>query len=119
MQAELYEDARGGSPVRDFIRDLDARAHSNKQAKLLLKQVRIGVERLEDSGLLAGMPHVEPLRDGICQLRPGAYRITLFHWHGDIYVLLHVFRKKTERTPDREIEEAKRLQTDWIARNGP
>jgi len=118
VQVELYEDVRGRSPVGEFIQDLDTRAKSNKQARTLYKQVRLSIERLEDAGALAGMPHVEKLRDGISQLRPGDYRITLFHWHDDIYVLLHVFRKQTGRTPDHEIEEAKRLRTDWIARNG-
>jgi hypothetical protein len=34
------------------------------------------------------------------------------------YVLLHQFRKKTQKTPRREIEKAKAERDDWISRKG-
>lgn len=36
----------------------------------------------------------------------------------DAYVLLHQFRKKTQKTPRREIEKAKAERDDWISRKG-
>lgn len=36
----------------------------------------------------------------------------------DTYVLLHQFRKKTQKTPRREIEKAKAERDDWISRKG-
>ena len=36
----------------------------------------------------------------------------------DTYVLLHQFRKKTQKTPRREIDKAKAERDDWIARKG-
>lgn len=35
----------------------------------------------------------------------------------DTFVLLHHFRKKTQKTPRREIEKAKAERDDWVARN--
>ncbi|MFA6848656.1 MAG: type II toxin-antitoxin system RelE/ParE family toxin [Lachnospiraceae bacterium] len=34
----------------------------------------------------------------------------------ETYVLLHHFRKKTRKTPHREIERAKAERDDWIKR---
>ncbi len=36
----------------------------------------------------------------------------------DTFVLLHHFRKKTQKTPQREIEKAKMERDDWITRKG-
>ena len=36
----------------------------------------------------------------------------------DAYALLHQFRKKTQKTPRREIEKAKAERDDWISRKG-
>jgi phage-related protein len=43
----------------------------------------------------------------------------LFFFHrNNTYVLLHHFRKKTQKTPRREIERARAERDDWIARKG-
>ncbi|MBR1629751.1 MAG: type II toxin-antitoxin system RelE/ParE family toxin [Lachnospiraceae bacterium] len=34
------------------------------------------------------------------------------------FVLLHHFRKKTQKTPKREIEKAKTERDDWVSRKG-
>ena len=46
--------------------------------------------------------HLRPLRD----------RILFVAWHNGSFVLLHVFMKKTQKTPPREIEQAKRELAD-------
>ena len=35
-------------------------------------------------------------------------RMLFFYWKDDTFVLLHYFVKKTQKTPDREIEQAPR-----------
>jgi len=37
---------------------------------------------------------------------------------GSIFILLHRFVKKTDKTPPMEIDQAKRLLADYIERNG-
>ncbi|MFM9278074.1 type II toxin-antitoxin system RelE/ParE family toxin [Paenibacillus jiagnxiensis] len=63
------------------------------------------------------MPHSRRLRGGLYELRPDPYRIPFFRWQGK-FVLLTVFRKSTQRTPDREIERAEARMKDWISRFG-
>ena len=36
----------------------------------------------------------------------------------DTFVLLHHFRKKTQKTPKREINKAKSERDDWVSRKG-
>lgn len=58
------------------------------------------------------------IEDDIGELRPGNNRIFYFYFKNDTFVLLHQFRKKTQKTPQREIEKAKSERDDWISRKG-
>jgi phage-related protein len=71
-----------------------------------------GTSKLWD---LAQTNHLE---DDIWELRPGNNRVLYFYHKDDTYVLLHQFRKKTQKTPRREIEKAKAERDDWISRKG-
>ena len=52
----------------------------------------------------------------IWELRPLRDRILFVAWVNGSYVLLHQFVKKTQKTPAREIEKAKREFADLIER---
>lgn len=58
------------------------------------------------------------LEEDIWELRPGSNRVLYFYHKDDTYVLLHSFRKKTQKTPRREIEKAKAERDDWLTREG-
>ena len=60
------------------------------------------------------MKHIE---DDIWELRPGNSRVFYFFYGEDgKFVLLHHFKKKTQKTPRREIERAKAERDDYKAR---
>ncbi|MBQ6259576.1 MAG: type II toxin-antitoxin system RelE/ParE family toxin, partial [Lachnospiraceae bacterium] len=40
-----------------------------------------------------------------------------FYWKDNTFVLLHYFVKKSQKTPKKEIEKAKRNRDDWLKRN--
>lgn len=61
------------------------------------------------------MKHLE---GKLWELRPLRDRILFVGWVGGDYVLLHVFMKKTQKTPVREIEKARRELEDLIERGG-
>lgn len=46
------------------------------------------------------------------------YRVLYFYHRDDTFVLLHLFRKRTQRTPRREIERARAERDDYLARYG-
>ena len=56
------------------------------------------------------------LEDGIWELRPGNNRVFYFFYENNTFVLLHQFRKKSQKTPKREIEKAKSERIDYFSR---
>ena len=65
-----------------------------------------------ESGFRAGQPYIKHLDAEIWELRPLRNRILFVAWLDGSFVLLHHFVKKTQKTPRREIEKAKRELQD-------
>jgi len=74
------------------------------------------VKVLSEHGTQAGEPYIKHLDGEIWELRPLRDRILFVAWVNGNYVLLHQFMKKTQKTPAREIEKAKRELADLIER---
>ena len=55
-------------------------------------------------------------KHNIWELRPCSDRIFFVAWVNDTYMLLHVFQKKTQKTPEREKEQARREVKDLMER---
>lgn len=74
-----------------------------------------------EQGRALGMPFSRHLDDGIFELRTAQgsdiTRVLYFFVAGGEIVLTHGFVKKTQKTPAREIERAKRMREDWRSRN--
>ena len=99
---EFYEDSNSRSELWDFLESLRVKAATNKDARIQYKQISLYIQLLED--------------DDIWELRPGNNRVLYFYFQNDTFVLLHQFRKKTQKTPKREIERAKAERDDYLAR---
>lgn len=117
-KVELYFDEKGRCPIREFLQELNERAKTNKDARVQLKQLLYSVERLKQSGTRAGKDITKHIEGDIWELRPGNNRVFFFGWKGNTFVLLHSFRKKSQKTPQKEIDQAKREMEDWIRRHG-
>lgn len=111
----FYTDSNGCSPVGEYLQALQN--DSGKQARTQFDRIGRYLEQLSLKGTQVGMPFVRHLDGEIWELRPMRDRILFFAWTNGSYVLLHVFMKKTQKTPPREIERAKRELKDWIERN--
>ncbi len=92
----------------DLITKLEQKAERNKDARIQLRQIMFHIDLLTDLGTRCSNEYVEYIRGDIWQIRPGNNRILLFSWKNNKVVLLHSFRKKTNKTPTREIERAER-----------
>lgn len=112
----LYEDRRGRSDVREFIKDLRLKSYSNKDARINFNKVVAYIDLLTEYGTRIGEPVVKHLDEKIWELRPLANRILFACDEGDELVLLHQFRKKSNKTPRSEIEKAKREIEDYRRR---
>ena len=113
---EFYETQNGECQIWDFLEGLRIKAVSNKDARIQHKQVSLCIELLQQNGTHMNENITKQLEDGIWELRPGNNRVFYFFFKNDTFVLLHQFRKKSQKTPKREIEKAKRERNDYLSR---
>lgn len=113
---EFYERDDGSSDVWDFLELLREKAKTSKDARIQYKQISLYVELLQEKGTYLPENITKHIDDGIWELRPGNNRVFYFCFEDNIFVLLHHFRKKTQKTPRREIEKAKAEREDYICR---
>ena len=109
----FYEDERGDSDVKEFIKDLDRRAGTNKDARINRNKIVAYIDLLEEFGTRIGEPVTKHLDGDIWELRPLSNRILYAYFEDDTFVLLHHFEKKTQKTPKGEIDKAKREIEDY------
>ena len=115
-EIEVYEDAKGRSPIREWIRALDSAAVSDKNSGIQLRQLLYQMERLRVSGPRVGTTIAKQIDGEIWEIRPGRNRVLFAVWRENKIVLLHMFRKTTAKTPRAEIDQAKRELRDWMTR---
>ncbi len=112
----FYETADGKSELWDFLEELRIKASTNKDARVQLKQINLCIQLLQENGTHISDKITKHLGGGIWELRPGHNRIFYFYFEKDTFVLLLHFRKKTQKTPKREIERAKAEIVDYLSR---
>ncbi len=106
----FYKDKHGNQPVLDYMRELARR--DSKDSRIKLNKFNDYIELLSQQGTRAGQPYIKHLDEEIWELRPLRDRILFVAWLDGSFVLLHYFVKKTQKTPRREIEKAKRELQD-------
>jgi len=106
---EFYTDARGKSAVVKFIDGLPVRERA---------RVRNYLRLLREFGVLLGMPQARPVsgHGKLWELRPGAIRLFYLAHTGRRFVILHGFRKKSQKTPKREIVTAEQRMAEFQER---
>lgn len=115
-EIEFYETEDGKCPIWEFLEALRLKAPTNKDARIQHKQASLYIELLQQNGTHMNAEITKHLDDGIWELRPGNNRVFYFFCQNDTYVLLHQFRKKSQKTPKREIEKAKTERNDYLRR---
>lgn len=115
-EIEFYETEDGKCPIWDFLEALRLKAPTNKDARIQHKQASLYIELLQQNGTHMNAEITKHLDDGIWELRPGNNRVFYFFHQNNTYVLLHQFRKKSQKTPKREIEKAKTERNDYLRR---
>ena len=106
----FYKDRNGVAPVYEYLKELNSKTDKNSRIKA--GKVSDYISRLSAEGTFAGLPYVKHIEGDIWELRPLRDRIFFVAWYNGSYVLLHQFRKETQKTPPREIEKAKREYED-------
>ena len=108
---DYYKDTRGNEPVKEFLNSLSLSAR--------VKMMRL-IEFLAERGVLLKEPYTKQIRGKIRELRvkdkQGAVRVLYFTYTGKRFILLHGLIKKTDKTPEGDIEIAEKRMNDFINR---
>jgi phage-related protein len=108
---EFYEAPNGRVPVAEFLLSLDAKTRA---------RFRWSMEQLRVRNTRAREPLVKHLDGDLWELREESgtniYRVVYFFYTGRRIVFLHGFQKKSQQTPRRELEQARRYHEDFLAR---
>ena len=107
----FYQKADGSEPVKQFLNSLDK--------KMRAKMVRT-IEALQNNGNDLREPYSKHLDDGIFELRAKVgtdiSRVLYFFFLGQRVILTNGFIKKTQKTPIKEINLAKKYRSDFLQR---
>lgn len=110
----FYKDRSGKQPVLDYLKELTSK--SDKDSRIKANKIGDYIQFLSIHGKQAGEPYVKHLDGEIWELRPLRDRILFVAWYDNSFVLLHHFMKTTQKTPQREIDKAKREYNDLVER---
>lgn len=91
---EFHCDHRGKCQPLEFIEGLPV----FEQAK-----TRNALKLLSEFGPRLTMPHARHIQGKLWELRPGGIRLFYFAFIEKRFVILHGYRKQSQKAPDREI----------------
>ena len=106
----FYRDEDGREPVFEYLQQLMQK--NDKNSRIKANKINDYIEALSRKGTQLGHPYIKHIDGDLWELRPLRDRIFFVAWQGGSYVLLHTFIKKTQKTPTREIERARRELAD-------
>lgn len=112
---KFYKDRQGNSPVIDYLKSL--RNSKNEQDRKQADKINDYIQVLSLEGKAAGEPYIKHIKGELWELRPAKDRILFVAWIEDSFLLLHHFTKKTQKTPQKEIDKAFREIADAKEKN--
>lgn len=111
-QIDYYETLAGNKPIEEVIDSLEEQTQ-NKIVRTL--------EFLEEFGIEVGLPHAKKLTGTpLWELRilgADSLRILYIAKEQHSFLILHAFKKKTQKTPEKEIKTALRRLKEYELRN--
>jgi len=98
-KVKFFQPARDDSPVEAFIKEQDESTY----AKILH-----AIKLLANNGPFLKPPYIKKLQNQLYELRiSGTVAIRIFYTiHNNEYYLLHAFKKKSQKTPTKELKVA-------------
>ena len=109
MRVNFYQTKSGRSPIEDFINDLQ------KVDKARFAEVITGIEEF---GLGYSRVQFKPLRGKLWEIKfstpGGGYRMAYILVEQDELVVLHVFKKTTQKTPLKDLDLAEKRMKEVL-----
>ncbi len=95
----FFQTARGDYPVKEFIEEQD---------KIIRTKIGLSIRLLINNGPYLKPPYIKKLQSKLYELRiSGKVAIRIFYtMTNNEYYLLHAFKKKSQKTPAKELKVA-------------
>lgn len=111
FEVEFYEKENGEQPAKEFMLTLDKKLRAKLADTIMI---------LQDNGYELREPYSKHISEGIFELRAkqgsDITRVMYFFYVDRHIILTNGFIKKTQKTPQSEIEKAKRYRSDYLKR---
>ena len=108
---KFYEKENGEQPAKEFMLSLDKKLRAKLADTIMI---------LQDNGYELREPYSKHISEGIFELRAkqgsDITRVMYFFYVDRHIILTNGFIKKTQKTPQSEIEKAKRYRSDYLKR---
>lgn len=108
---DFYEKENGEQPAKEFMLSLDKKLRAKLADTIMI---------LQDNGYELREPYSKHISEGIFELRAkqgsDITRVLYFFYVDRHIILTNGFIKKTQKTPQSEIEKAKRYRSDYLKR---
>ena len=108
---EFYEKENGEQPAKEFLLSLDKKLRAKLADTIMI---------LQDNGYELREPYSKHISEGIFELRAkqgsDITRVMYFFYVDRHIILTNGFIKKSQKTPQSEIEKAKRYRSDYLKR---
>lgn len=108
---DFYEKENGEQPAKEFMLSLEKKLRAKLADTIMI---------LQDNGYELREPYSKHISEGIFELRAkqgsDITRVMYFFYVDRHIILTNGFIKKTQKTPQSEIEKAKRYRSDYLKR---
>ena len=113
----FYKDKTGNSEIINYLDELQEKAKTDKYARINREKILAYMAALAKYGTRIGKPFVKHIDGNLWELRPLSNRIFFFYWKDNQFVFVHHFIKKSQKTPKKEIEKARKNIKNFLERN--
>jgi phage-related protein len=113
----FYHGKNDKSEIEEYLDELAEKAETSKTDRINRTKILAYLYALSQYGTRVGQPTVKHIEGSIWELRPLRNRIFFFYWKDNKFVLLHHFIKKTQKTPPKELEQARLKLKDFLERS--
>ena len=111
FEVDFYEKENGEQPAKEFMLSLGKKLRAKLADTIMI---------LQDNGYELREPYSKHISEGIFELRAkqgsDKTRVMYFFYVDRHIILTNGFIKKTQKTPQSEIEKAKRYRSDYLKR---
>lgn len=116
FEIKIYETPSGNRPFEKYIEKL-LKQHKEDE----VYEIRAYLNKLEEFGSKINENFkpmaIKPLREDIYELRPSSSRVFFFYFRNGVFIILHGYEKKQNKTDPKEIEKAISEKKDYIKRS--